>query len=90
MANMELTVRPDAKGRITLGELAKGVSSFRIRQEPNGNLVLEPYKEIPAREAWLYENTEALERVRNGLADAVAGRLRQRGDFSAFVDDADE
>jgi hypothetical protein len=40
-----ITVRPDAKGRIALGALAKGVSSFRV-QEENGKLILEPYVEI--------------------------------------------
>jgi hypothetical protein len=44
-----ITVRPDAKGRIALGALAKGVSSFRVHQE-NGRLILEPYVEIPIHE----------------------------------------
>ena len=35
-------LRPDAKGRITLGKLAEGVSSYRVRKQPDGKLVLEP------------------------------------------------
>jgi hypothetical protein len=91
MSDRELTLRPDAKGRITLGPLAKGVSSFRVQQQADGKLVLEPFKEIPAREAWLFENPDAIGRVRRGLADAAAGKTRIRGDFSSFADsDADE
>jgi len=67
--------RPDAKGRITLGKLAEGVSSYRARRQPDGKIVLEPFVEIPADERWLYENRKALESVRRGLADAKAGRL---------------
>jgi hypothetical protein len=86
-AQRELTVRPDAKGRITLGSLAKGVSSFQVREQPDGSLLLEPFKEVPAREAWLYENPEALDSLRKGLADAEAGRVRKRGSFSSYVTD---
>lgn len=68
-------LRPDAKGRITLGKLAEGVSSYRARRQKDGKIVLEPFVEIPAEERWLYENPEALEAVRQGLADAKAGRL---------------
>jgi len=80
-------VRPDAKGRVALGSFAKGVSSFRIHQEKDGRLILEPFKEIPAREAWLYENKVALDKVRKGLAQAKAGKVSKRGDFSKFVVD---
>lgn len=89
-ASQTHTVRPDSKGRITLGAYAKGVSSYRIHPQADGRLVLEPYKEIPAREAWLFENHAALSKVRKGLKDAAAGKVSRRGDFSKFVeDDAD-
>ena len=84
-ASQEQTVRPDSKGRITLGAYAKGVSSFRIHRENDGRLVLEPYTEIPAREAWLYENKSALAKVRKGLNDAATGKVTRRGDFSKFA-----
>ena len=73
------TVRPASKGRITLGAYAKGVSSYRVHQEKDGRLILEPYKEIPAREAWLFENDAALTKVRKGLKDAAAGKVSRRG-----------
>ena len=75
-------VRPDSKGRITLGRLAEGVSSYRVKVEAHGRIVLEPFAEIPARERWLFENSEALRRVRRGLAEAGAGRTVSLGSFS--------
>ena len=77
-ASQAHTVRPDSKGRITLGAYAKGVSSYRIHQEKDGRLILEPYKEIPAREAWLFENDAALTKVRKGLKEAAAGKVSRR------------
>ncbi len=41
-------LHPDAKGRVTLGALAKGISSYRMTQDDQGCLVLEPYVEIAA------------------------------------------
>lgn len=75
-------VRPDSKGRITLGKLAEGVSSYRVKVEGHGKIVLEPYAEIPARERWLFDNPEALGRVRKGLAEAEAGQTVSLGSFS--------
>ncbi len=41
-------LHPDAKGRVTLGAIAKGISSYRMVQDNQGRLVLEPYVEIAA------------------------------------------
>jgi hypothetical protein len=75
-------LRPDSKGRITLGKLAEGVSSYRARRQAEGKIVLEPFVEIPAEERWLYDNPRALESVRRGLADSKAGRIVSRGSFA--------
>ncbi len=80
------TVHPDSKGRITLGALAKGVSSFHLTTEKNGRIILEPFVEIPAREQWLLQNKPASQQLRQGLDDAAAGRVSSRGDFAEFVD----
>jgi hypothetical protein len=68
-------LRPDAKGRITLGKLAEGVSSYRATRMKDGKIVLEPFIEIPAEERWLWENKEALASVLEGIEDARAGRV---------------
>src|SRR5687768_8006630 len=82
-------LRPDSKGRVALGELAKGVSSFHVSVEGE-RVILEPYVEIPAREKWLFENPEALTSVKRGLADSAAGKTKRRGSFAKHVDDTDD
>lgn len=78
------TVRPDAKGRITLGDLAKGVSSFVVTLEDD-KIILVPYTEIPAKERWLFANKDALSQVANGLKDSVEKRVRSRGSFKKYI-----
>ncbi|NJM38390.1 MAG: hypothetical protein HC845_11330 [Akkermansiaceae bacterium] len=88
---MEMLVqqlRPDAKGRITLGKLAQGISSFRARRLEDGNIILEPFTEIPAREAWLFKNAAALGAVKKGLAQAAEGKSRSLGSFSQYADES--
>lgn len=90
MQSIESTkVRPDAKGRIFLGQLAKGVSSYTLTQD-QGRLILEPNVEIPAREQWLWDNPVALQKVKQGLMESAAGQAKYRGDFSIYANDADE
>ncbi|HSW93306.1 MAG TPA: hypothetical protein VLJ15_03010 [Gammaproteobacteria bacterium] len=79
-------VRPDAKGRIFLGTLAEGVSSYTIIKD-QGRLILEPNVEVPAREKWLLENKKALQQVTKGIKDSAASRTKSRGSFAQFVDD---
>lgn len=88
MANTpEITLRPDSKGRIALGALAKGVSSFRVHKEEGGRVVLEPFVEIPERERWLYKNPEALAMVEQGLRESAEGKTYYMGDFSQYADE---
>jgi len=60
----EVILRPDSKGRINLGELSQGVSSYRVSIGENGSLTLNPYLEIPFTEKWIFENKEILEKVK--------------------------
>jgi len=83
-------VRPDSKGRIALGKLAKGVSSFMILEKTDGTLLLEPMMEIPAREKWLFENQTALRSVRRGLEQSSHDEIVERGSFAKFADEEDE
>ncbi len=59
-----IVLRPDAKGRISLGEAARNVSSYRMSVEENGKISLEPYVEIPLSEKWIFENKELLEKLK--------------------------
>lgn len=81
------TVQPDAKGRVTLGRLADGISSFHVSTDKKGRIILDPYVEIPAREHWLYQNKAALSQVLEGLEDAKAGKVQSLGDFTQYADD---
>jgi hypothetical protein len=63
----ETVVRPDAKGRLNLGDLAQGVSSYRVRKGDDGQLILTPYTEIPFAEKWIFENKELLEKVKQHI-----------------------
>jgi hypothetical protein len=81
-------VRPDAKGRVTLGhELTRGISGYLVTETEDHKLILEPQVEIPAHEKWLFENKIALKRVKRGLQDAAQGRLSKRGGFAKYADD---
>jgi len=77
-------LRPDSKGRITLGKLADGVSSYRARRQKDGKILLEPFIEIPAEERWVYENPDILAAIKRGLADSKAGRVT-RMSFKKYV-----
>jgi hypothetical protein len=84
------TVRPDSKGRITLGSLANGASSFRAHRDKKGRIILEPLVEVPAAEAWLWKNAAAMKAVRQGLKDSAEGRSAARGSFARYADGTDE
>lgn len=79
-------VRPDSKGRITLGHLADGVSGYLLTETLDHKIILEPYTEIPAREKWLFSNKIALEKLEKGLKAASAGRLVYKGSFKKFTE----
>lgn len=82
-------VTPDSKGRVTLGKLAAGVSSYAVQVDDDGRVLLEPYAEVPARERWLFANKTARASLARGLADAAAGTLRPLGSFARFAKSAD-
>jgi len=84
------TVRPDSKGRITLGSLASGASSFKAYRDSMGRIVLEPQVEVPAAEAWLWNNPAAMKAVQKGLKESAEGRLVERGSFAQYLDEDDE
>jgi hypothetical protein len=62
----------DSKGRLMLGSGLAGRMVIIDDSDPN-RIVICPAVAIPASEAWLYQNEEALDRVRLGLAQARAG-----------------
>ena len=82
-------VRPDSSGRVTLGKLTKGVDTFYVEQDEQHRIILTPMAEIPVRERWLFENPEALAKVREGLQQAAEGKVHDLGDFTKYIDKDD-
>ncbi len=46
----KITLKPDSKGRITLGKLLNGVSSVHAYVDEENRIILIPFKEIPLNE----------------------------------------
>jgi hypothetical protein len=69
-------VKPDAKKRIVLQKIQVDESvSYHIYKNSAGQILLDPQVSIPASEAWLFKNPEALASVKQGLLDAAKGRV---------------
>ncbi len=70
------SVKPDAKKRVVLPKsvTAEGIS-YHIYVNVAGQIILDPQVTVPASEAWLFKNPEALALVQQGIADAVQGKV---------------
>ena len=70
------SVKPDAKKRVVLpkGLVVEGIT-YHIYSNSIGQIILDPQVTIPASEAWLFNNPDALASVRRGLSDAAQGRV---------------
>lgn len=80
-------LRPDVKGRICLGTLAKGVSGYKaVINQNTGEIILKPYTEIPLIEKWLFENEKALNQVKRGLAESADKKTVYKGSFAKYLD----
>ena len=62
--------RVDKKGRITLGALAEGISSFAVTETKDHKLILEPYIEVPIRSK-AYQLSNLLAKVTSENIHAV-------------------
>jgi hypothetical protein len=83
-------VRPDAKRRVTLGKALADIEEdvrFDVYRNDRGQIVLDPQVSVPASEAWLYRNPEALASVRRGLQESAAGKTVFLGSFAQSADE---
>jgi hypothetical protein len=78
--------RPDAAGRITIGKENKD-KLYAVQPQANGDILLSPVVIRHEREAWLFDNPEALESVKRGLEQSARGEIHDLGDFSEFLED---
>lgn len=84
------TARPDERGRITLGSaLTKNISRFDVYlNEETGEVLLKPFREVPANEAWFYKNEDAQKLVAKGLVAVKASKLKKVDlKKSSWIDD---
>jgi len=88
--NIANILRPDAKGRISLGKLAQGVSGFKVHQDEVHRIILIPLVEIPAREQWLLKNKEALSSLKESIKQSEKGQVESLGSFSAYLNDEND
>jgi hypothetical protein len=79
----------DTSGRLSLGRNKVG-EQYDIDEAVDGKITLTPVAVIPKSELWLHKNPEAKQAVIQGLADSAAGRTRDGGDFTKYLDEPDE
>ena len=79
---------PDSKKRLSLSKaLAKAGVTFNIYVNKLGQIVLDPQKAVPAHEAWVFENKQALASVKRGLKQAASGKGAYLGSFAKHAAD---
>jgi hypothetical protein len=70
------SVKPDSKKRVVLPSfLVREDIIYHIYSNSLGQIVLDPQATVPASEAWLFKNPDAIAAVRQGLADAAQGKV---------------
>lgn len=81
-------VRPDARGRLTLGSAAEAVD-YRVLTNEKGQILLDPVVSIPASEAWLWQNPAIRASMERALRQAEADEFEDLGSFAQFASDDD-
>jgi len=70
------SVKPDSKKRVVLPRFLVGEDiTYHIYSNSVGQIVLDPQVTVPASEAWLFKNPDAIASVRRGLAEAAQGKV---------------
>ena len=83
-------VRPDAKGRLYLGYITQGISSYKISlDEKSREIHLTPYVEIPLSEQWLFDDIKALQSVTRGLQQSQNQEVIEHLSFQEHLDTSD-
>ena len=82
---LKKTSNADAKGRVVLGPKYAN-KMFRVSEQPDGNLLLEPVVAVHEREVWFYRNPEAQAMVQEGIRQSRAGETVFLGSFAQYAD----
>lgn len=78
-------IRPDDRGRITLGNLAKS-KTYKVMINDAGQILLTPVVTVPEQELWLWQNTSALAAVGRGIEQADKNEVHDLGSFAQYAD----
>lgn len=79
-------VKVDAKHRVVLKEPV--AEHYKVyRNDETGEILLDPQVMIPAREAWLWKNKEALASLRRGIKQAAEGKVKSMPSLAKYADD---
>jgi hypothetical protein len=82
-------IKPDSRKRVVLPKMiVREGATYHIYHNSFGQIILDPQVTIPASEAWLFENKNALALVDKGMAEAATKPLIKRGSFAKYVSDA--
>jgi hypothetical protein len=74
---MEISTKvADSKGRITIGsEYAQ--KTFLVEKDGGETIILKMAEVVPIKEAWLWKNKSAFNKVMEGVEDAQKGRFKK-------------
>jgi hypothetical protein len=78
-------VKTDSRNRITIPkQLNSGLNQIYQIYEKDGNIILEPIREIPEREKWLFDpkNRAIVEELKEALLESPTIDL---GDFKKYL-----
>lgn len=80
-------VRPDARGRVTLGGALQD-SDYRVLVNQSGQILLDPVVtlSVPASEAWIWENPAVRASMGRALQQAAKGEFHNLGSFAKHAD----
>jgi len=81
----------DSRGRVTIARAgAKPGRRYRVYANVDGLVVLEPVVSIPEREMLAWEDPALALQIREGVAEAEAGRTADLGGFAQFLNGGDD
>ncbi len=80
----KITIHMDERKRISLTKVLKTDATTFHAYNEGTKIILEPIKEIPADEAWLFEpeNKEILEQIKRGIKEKCSIK---RGSFAKYL-----
>jgi hypothetical protein len=78
-------IRPDERGRITLGNFAKS-KTYKVMINDAGQILLNPVVTVPEPELWLWQNSSALAAVGRGLEQVAKQETYDLGSFAQYAD----